>query len=58
MYIFSGAVREICVELNTDICNFEVRHPRCIGSITKDSCVLHIQLNTTIFQPVVLLGEI
>ena len=30
--------------------NFEVRHPRCVGSITKNFCVLHIQSNTTIFQ--------
>ena len=25
---------------------FEVRHPRCVGSITKNFCVLHIQSNT------------
>jgi len=31
----------------------EVRHPRCVGSITKNFCVLHIQSNTTIFHPVV-----
>jgi len=29
--------------------NLEVRHPRCVGSITKEYCVLYIQLNTTIF---------
>jgi len=28
--------------------NFEVRHPRCVGSKTKNFCVLHIQSNTTI----------
>ena len=33
--------------------NFEVRHPRCVGSITKNYCVLHIQSNTTIFHLVV-----
>ena len=31
------------------ISNFEVRHPRCVGSIPKNFCVLHIQSNTTIF---------
>ena len=35
------------------LCNFEVRHPRCVGSITKNFCVLHIQSNTTIFHPIV-----
>jgi len=33
--------------------NFEARHPHCVGSITKDFCVLHIQSNTTIFHLVV-----
>ena len=33
--------------------NFEVRHPRCVGSITKNFCVLHIQSNTSIFHLVV-----
>ena len=33
--------------------HFEVRHPRCVGSITKNFCVLHIQSNTTIFHLVV-----
>ena len=28
--------------------NFEVCHPRCVGSITKNFCVLHIQSNTNI----------
>ena len=28
--------------------NFELRHPRYVGSITKNFCVLHIQSNTTI----------
>jgi len=56
--IFSGAVRKVGVELNIDICNFEVHHPRCVGSITKNFCLLHIQSNTTVFHPVVLLGEI
>jgi len=32
---------------------FELRHPRCVGSITKNFCVLHIQSNTAIFQLVV-----
>ena len=35
---------------------FEVRHPRCVGSITKNFCVLHVQSNTTIFHPVVPVG--
>ena len=30
--------------------NFEVFHPRCVGSITKNFCVLHIQSNTTIYS--------
>jgi len=33
--------------------DFELRHPRCVGSITKNFCVLHIQSNTTIFHLVV-----
>ena len=33
--------------------NFEVRHPRCVGSITKEFYVLHIQSNTTIFHLVI-----
>ena len=33
--------------------HFEVRHPRCVGSMTKNFCVLHIQSNTTIFHLVV-----
>jgi len=32
---------------------FEVRHPRCVGSMTKNFGVLHIQSNTTAFHPVV-----
>ena len=28
----------------------EVRHHRCVGSITKNFCVLHIQTNTTILH--------
>jgi len=32
--------------------NLEVRHPRCVGSITNN-CVLHIQSNTTILHPAV-----
>ena len=31
------------------VMNLEVRHPRCVGSITKNFCVLHVQSNTTIF---------
>jgi len=27
----------------------EVRHPHCVGSITKNFCVLHVQSSTTIF---------
>ena len=38
---------------NEELYNFEVRHPRCVGSITKNICVLHIQSNTTIFHLVV-----
>ena len=33
--------------------NFEVRHPRCVCSVTKNFCVLHIQPNTTIIHLVV-----
>ena len=33
--------------------NFKVCHPRCVGSITKNFCVLHIQSNTTIFSSTV-----
>ena len=33
--------------------NFEVRHPRRVGSITKNFCVSHIQSNTTIFPLVI-----
>jgi len=29
--------------------NLDVRHPRCVGSITKNFCVLHVQSNTTVF---------
>ena len=36
--------------LKTKRYNFEVRHPRCVGSITKNFCVLHVQSNTTIFH--------
>ena len=57
----SVAQRLICVELqggsrklNMYICAFEVCHPRCVGSVTKNYCVLHIQSNTTIFHPAVL----
>ena len=28
--------------------NSEVRHPRCVGSVTKNFCVLHLQSNTTV----------
>jgi len=35
---------------NSLVCNFEVRHPRCVGSVTKNYCVLHIQSNTIIFH--------
>jgi hypothetical protein len=31
------------------VMNLEVRHPCCVGSITKNFCVLHVQSNTTIF---------
>ena len=30
--------------------NSEVRHPRCVGTITQKFCVLHFQSNTTIFH--------
>jgi len=29
---------------------YEVRHPRCVGTITQKFCVLHVQSNTTIFH--------
>jgi len=32
------------------VLNYEVRHPGCVGSITKNFCVLHLQSNTTIFH--------
>ena len=35
---------------------FLLRHPRCVGSITKNFCVLHTQSNTTIFHLVVQYG--
>ena len=47
---------DICLLTNNNciyIKNFEVRHPRCVGSITKNFCLLHIQSNTTIFHLVV-----
>jgi len=31
------------------VVNLEVRHPRYVGSINKEFCVLHVQSNTTIF---------
>jgi len=37
----------------SNLAHFEVRHPRCVGSITKNFCVLHKQSNTTIFKLVV-----
>jgi len=37
-------------DINLDI---EVRHPRCVGSITKNFCILHVQSNTTILHLVV-----
>jgi len=39
---------EIPVSRNVTL-RFALRHPRCVGSITKNICVLHIQSNTTIF---------
>ena len=30
--------------------NSEVRHPRCVGTITQRFCVLHIQSNRTVFH--------
>jgi len=38
---------------NSGFFNFEVRHPCCVVSITKNYCVLHKQSNTTIFHLVV-----
>ena len=29
--------------------DFEVRHSRCVGSITKNFCVIHIQSSTTMY---------
>jgi len=34
-------------QINTQIL-VEARHPRCVGSITKNFCVLHVQSDTTI----------
>ena len=31
----------------------EVRYPRCVGSIIKNFCILHINSNTNIFHLVV-----
>ena len=39
----------IKVKLEIQRC-FEARHPRCVGSIAKNFCVLHIQSNATIFH--------
>ena len=32
------------------VLNSEVCHPRCVGTITQEFCVLHVQSNTTIFK--------
>ena len=51
---FGGIQEKMGLNLGQVIAkNFEVRHSRCVGSITKNFCVLHIQLNTTIFHLVV-----
>jgi len=36
--------------LKRSLNNFEMRHPRCVGSITQNFCVLHVQSNTKIFN--------
>jgi len=50
---FSAAVDAGRILPISEMSNFELRHPRCVGSITKNFCVLHMQSNTTIFHLVV-----
>jgi len=42
------------INVNQKYTFFEVRHSSCVGSITKNFCVLHIQTNTTIFRTVII----
>jgi hypothetical protein len=37
--------------VNCFVSLFEVRHPRCVGSITKNFCVLHIQMKHKYISP-------
>jgi len=48
-------IKNKCIKIwkQTQCYNFEVRHPHCVGSMTKNFCVLHVQLNRTIFHLVV-----
>jgi len=52
-YVYNVSYLLTHVTLKQTLGNFEVRHPRCVGSITKNFCVLHLQSNTTIFPLVV-----
>ena len=36
--------------------NFEVRHPRCVGSITKNFCVLHNEVEHNYISSSITLG--
>ena len=44
------AINISLVQKNNVNVNIEVCHPRCVGSITKNFCLLHIHSNTTIFN--------
>ena len=44
-----GSAKDMWREPTTN--NFEVRHPRCVGSITKNFCVLHIQSKHNCISP-------
>jgi len=45
-FILRVTQRKLCTLLRyiiKNLNNSEVRHPRCVGTITKNICVLHIQ---------------
>jgi len=52
---FNNITYDIVIKVNLEIqrCN-ELRHPLCVGSITNNFCVLHIQSNANIFHLLVL----
>ena len=48
LYCLTEYIYVVCMTTTTNNHYFfEVCHPRCVGSITKNFCVLHIQSNTT-----------